>query len=189
MDRVNILLVVDPQVDFCTGSLANKEAQATVPRITELIRTAAARGYRIVVTKDTHDKDYLYTAEGRVLPVEHCIRNTEGHKIVPEIQAELDAAPYVYVVHKDTFGSVDLPSVIRTIITEENGFSKDAGTMVTVTVAGWDTDVCVVSNVLILRANFPAADIVVAQACCAGVTPEKHEAALETMRSCQIRVI
>lgn len=188
MGKLSILVVVDAQIDFCTGSLANKEAQKTVPRIVDMIRASMKNGDTVVATMDTHEKDYLYTSEGRMLPVEHCIRGTEGHKFVPEISKALFEAD-VTVVHKKTFGSVDLPHVISNIIAKNGGFTKDAEKMTRIVLVGWCTDICVISNALILKAAFPEADIVVESSCCAGVTPEKHEAALEAMRSCQIRVI
>ena len=149
MGRLSILVVVDAQIDFCTGSLANKEAQKTMPRIVDMIRASMKNGDTVVATMDTHERDYLYTSEGRVL----------------------------------------LPHVISNIIAKNGGFTKDAEKMTKIVLVGWCTDICVISNALILKAAFPEADIVVESSCCAGVTPEKHEAALEAMRSCQIRVI
>lgn len=188
MGKLDILVVVDAQIDFCTGSLANEEAQKTVPRIVDMIETSTRDGDKVIATMDTHEKDYLYTSEGRMLPVEHCIYGTEGHHLVPEIGTALLRAKAV-TVYKKTFGSTSLPHIIQNIIAADGGFSADAEKMTRIMLIGWCTDICVVSNALILKAAFPEADIIVESSCCAGVTPEKHEAALETMRSCQIRVI
>lgn len=172
------LIVVDMQNDFIDGALGTAEAQAIVPAVKERIRQARENGETIIATLDTHEEDYMQTAEGKKLPVPHCIRQTDGWKIRPEL---MDAMGDAMLVEKPTFGSVRLPQIIA-------GLADDTAGM-TVELLGVCTDICVVSNTLLLKAHFPEADIRVRQACCAGVTPEKHLAALETMRSCQIDVI
>ena len=169
------LVVVDMQVDFIDGSLGSKEAQAIVNRAADKIRTFPGQ---IFVTLDTHGTDYLQTAEGKKLPVEHCIRNTPGWELNDTVSEALRGKAYS-LVEKPTFGSVALPEMIRTAAGEDD-FSIE--------IIGLCTDICVVSNALLLKANFPEKQIAVDAACCAGVTPELHHAALATMRSCQIDV-
>ena len=172
------LIVVDMQNDFIDGALGTKEAQQIVPEVLERIDAAKRDGETLMATQDTHTADYLNTSEGRNLPVSHCMAGTDGWKIQPDILAALGDA---LLVEKPTFGSTKLPQIIA----EK---ADDVQTM-TIELIGVCTDICVVSNALLLKAHFPEADIRVRAACCAGVTPEKHAAALETMRSCQIAVI
>lgn len=174
MNESKYLIVVDMQNDFIDGSLGTPEAQAIVPAVVERIRRAASEGWQVIATMDTHGENYLETAEGRKLPVRHCIKGTEGWQIADEVKAALDNAA---IVEKPTFGCVRLPGMIQ----------DDPA--LTIELVGLCTDICVVSNALLLKANFPEADIAVNSACCAGVTPDKHRAALETMASCQIDVI
>lgn len=172
------LIVVDMQNDFIDGALGSKEAQAIVPAVAERIAEAKRAGATVIATLDTHTPDYLNTSEGKKLPVPHCIKGTEGWKIHPEIMKALGDA---VLVEKPTFGSVRLPQLVA-------GLAHDAAGM-SVELLGVCTDICVVSNALLLKANFPEAKFSVNRACCAGVTPAKHEAALETMSSCQIDVM
>ncbi len=164
------LIVVDMQNDFIDGALGTAEAVAIVPAVAEKIR--AFDGH-IIFTQDTHFADYLTTQEGRNLPVEHCIRETEGWRIRPEL---LDAAAGkdYEVVEKYTFGSDRLPELL-----------KDPES---IELLGLCTDICVVSNALILKAHFREVPMKLDPACCAGVTPAKHLAALEVMKSCQVEV-
>ena len=170
-----ILVVVDMQKDFVDGALGTKEAQAIVDNVVKKIEDFDGSIY---VTYDTHFEDYIETDEGKNLPVVHCVRDTDGWKLNEKVQAALDKKSYTEV-EKITFGSIDLPFVLA----EENEMD-DAE----IELIGLCTDICVVSNALILKANYPDINISVDSSCCAGVTPEKHEAALETMRSCQIIV-
>ena len=172
------LIVVDMQNDFIDGALGTAEAQAIVPAVVERIRAAKEAGETIIATLDTHTPDYRNTPEGRKLPVPHCIRETDGWQIRPEVKAAMGDA---ILVEKPTFGSVRLPEIIAAQAEDTN--------QMTIELIGLCTDICVVSNTLLLKACYPDADICVRQNCCAGVTPHKHEAALETMRSCQIDVI
>ena len=170
-----ILVVVDMQKDFVDGALGSKEAVAIVPDVVKKINEFDGD---IFVTYDTHYENYMETAEGKKLPVPHCIKGTDGWELNDEVKQAL-AAKKFSPVEKKTFGSVDLPVLMKEKVGDDE---------FTVELIGLCTDICVVSNALIIKANFPEAPISVDAACCAGVTPEKHEAALETMRSCQIDV-
>ena len=170
------LVVVDMQNDFITGSLGTAEAQSIVENAAARIR---AFDGPVFVTYDTHETDYLQTAEGKKLPVEHCIRGTEGWELDPRIAEALEGKQAVSV-EKPTFGSIRLPALIADAADGED-FSLEF--------IGLCTDICVVSNALLLKAYFPEMPISVAASCCAGVTPEAHEAALATMRSCQIDTV
>ena len=174
-----ILIVVDMQNDFIDGALGTGEAQAIVPAVIGRINACREAGWSLIATLDTHGEDYMNTPEGRKLPVPHCIKGAPGWQIRDEIAAAL--GPDCTLVEKPTFGSVRLPEIVAAI-------ARDAED-VTIELLGLCTDICVVSNALLLKAHFPEAAIAVNAACCAGVTPEKHLAALETMRSCQIDVI
>ena len=169
------LIVVDMQKDFVDGALGTKEAVLIVPSVTEKIKNFDGE---IIVTYDTHFEDYMETSEGKNLPVSHCIKDTEGWQLNADVQKALEGRDYT-VVEKITFGSVDLPDFIEEK-TEGENFSAE--------LIGLCTDICVVSNALVLKANFPEAEISVDSSCCAGVTPETHEAALTTMKMCQITV-
>ena len=170
-----ILVVIDMQNDFIDAALGTKEAVAIVDAVKEKIRSYSAGD--IFVTMDTHTPDYLETQEGRNLPVVHCVRGTEGWRIRPDIEALLKGAK---IYEKPTFGSWKMAQDLREISESEE---------ISVEMVGLCTDICVVSNALLLKAAMPEVEISVDASCCAGVTPEKHLAALETMRSCQIRVI
>lgn len=169
------LVVVDMQKDFVDGALGSKEAVAIVPAVAEKIK---AFDGEIFVTFDTHFENYMDTREGKFLPVPHCIKNKAGWKLDKDVAAALEEKAYT-PVEKITFGSTALPELIERAAGEED-FSIE--------LIGLCTDICVVSNALLLKAHFPEAPISVDAACCAGVTPEKHAAALETMRSCQITI-
>ncbi len=170
------LVVVDMQKDFVDGALGTKEACAIIPAA---VKKIAQFDGEIFVTYDTHFDDYMDTAEGRKLPVPHCIKGSEGWQLNKDIAAALKEKKFT-PVEKYTFGSVKLPDLIK----------KTAGTEeFSVELIGLCTDICVISNALLLKANFPEADIAVDEKCCAGVTPEKHDAAVETMKSCQIDIL
>ena len=180
MDNKRILIVVDMQKDFVDGALGSSEAVRIVPTVVEKIRSARAAGVPVLATLDTHDADYLQTREGRFLPVEHCVKGTDGWRLNAAVAEALADAPRL---EKPSFGSVDLPETVRKLT------GVDApGAGLTIELIGLCTDICVVSNALLLKAVYYEADMIVDSACCAGVTPAKHEAALETMRSCQIVV-
>ena len=169
-----ILIVVDMQNDFIDAALGTAEAVAIVPAVKEKILSYSAEN--VIATMDTHSENYMDTQEGQNLPVLHCIKGTDGWQIRPEI-AELLKGAKIY--EKPTFGSVDLASDLKVLAEHEE---------IEIELIGLCTDICVVSNALLLKATMPEVKITVDAACCAGVTPEKHLAALETMRSCQIYV-
>ena len=169
------LIVVDMQKDFVDGALGTGEAVAMVPAAAAKIRSFDGP---IFVTYDTHPEDYLKTAEGKKLPVPHCIKGTPGWQLEDAI-ADALAGKHWTPVEKPTFGSVELPGLIR---------QAAGGEAFTLELLGLCTDICVISNALLLKAHFPETEITVDSACCAGVTPETHQAALATMRCCQITV-
>ena len=174
MNIDKLLVVVDMQNDFIDGSLGTKEAQEIVPKVIEKIINFDGI---IVATMDTHEEDYLSTQEGKNLPVPHCIRGTEGW----QIRKELDALRKTEPIDKETFGSTDLAADLLALHEDEEIGS--------ITLVGLCTDICVISNALLLKATLPEVPIYVDAACCAGVTPESHENALKAMEACQIKVM
>lgn len=174
---MKILVVVDMQNDFVTGVLGTKEAVAVVPRVKERILRGMAQGEAVLFTRDTHEQDYLTTQEGKKLPVPHCIRNTAGWEIVDELQGyAISTAP----IDKPTFGSMDLCGILQ-IIHGQSAIEK-------VTLVGLCTDICVISNAMLLKAALPETEIAVDASCCAGVTPQSHATALAAMEACQINI-
>ena len=171
----SFLVVVDMQKDFVDGALGTAQAQAIIPAVVEKIR---AFDGQIFVTYDTHFEDYMDTNEGKQLSVLHCIKGTPGWELHEEVAAALEEKTYT-AVEKVTFGSIDLPEYIA----QAAGCEE-----MEIELIGLCTDICVVSNALLLKAAFPEDTIRVDAACCAGVTPDKHQAALEVMRSCQIDI-
>ena len=165
------LIVVDVQKDFVDGALGTPEAQAIIPRVKEKIAEYRANGGKVIFTRDTHQNNYLETNEGKYLPVEHCIEWTNGWDIYEGV-AYADAV----VINKPTFGWLYWDEYI------------DNSSGVEIELIGLCTDICVVSNALILKALFPSAKIKVDAAACAGVTPTSHNAALLTMQMCQVEV-
>ncbi len=165
-----VLIVIDMQNDFIYGSLGSDEARAIVERTAEKIRNFEGR---VIFTRDTHYSDYMKTLEGEYLPVEHCIFETEGWQIIPELDTT-----NATVIDKITFGYKDWQEL----------FGKD-GSDIEFELCGVCTDICVLSNALALRMFYPNLKITVDASCSAGVTPEKHKAALHVMKSCQIDVI
>ena len=179
---MKVLVVVDMQKDFVDGALGSPEAQAIVPNVAAKVKEyAEMKDGLVVYTRDTHFANYVDTREGRYLPIPHCIFKTEGWEIVPEV---LNDQAAVVIFNKETFGYSEIAEGISYIVNGELGQEIDS-----IEVCGLCTDICVVSNALILKASFPDIPFVVDSACCAGITPAKHEAALEVMRSCQIDVI
>ena len=175
----HILIVVDMQKDFVDGALGTPEAVAIVEGVADKIKAYAADPDGVIlVTYDTHSETYRETLEGKHLPVPHCIKGTAGWELHPAVAAALSGVVYT-TVEKPTFGSVALPALVAKAACDE-GF--------TVELVGLCTDICVVSNALLLKAHFPEAAISVDAACCAGVTPESHCAALMTMKMCQIEI-
>ena len=170
----DILVVVDMQNDFIDGTLGTKEAVAIVPKVEEKIRNFKGT---VLFTRDTHETWYLDTQEGKKLPVPHCIRNTEGW----QIRSELDKLRKTEPIDKDTFGSTDLADELVAM-----NIDDDIGC---ITFIGLCTDICVISNALLVKASLPEIPIIVDSACCAGVTPESHENALKAMKMCQIDIV
>lgn len=168
-----VLVVVDMQNDFISGSLGTKEAQEIVGKVADKIRKRREEGYEIFLTMDTHEEDYLSTQEGRNLPVEHCIRGSQGWQLADEIAEAARECPRF---EKETFGSRELVLKLGQMAPERIEF------------IGLCTDICVVSNVLCTKAWLPETPLSVDSNCCAGVTPKSHRAALQTMASCQVEI-
>ena len=199
------LIVVDMQKDFIDGSLGTEEAQSIVEKVKEKILSYPKD--RVYATLDTHGEDYLSTQEGKMLPVPHCIKGTEGWGLHPMLK---DLILPDHFFEKGSFGSLSLAEFMRTLFTkqviEEATMAKNTGNIkdtveirgdaeigaypdFTIELVGLCTDICVVSNALLLKAFLPEIPISVDSSCCAGVTKEKHLAALETLRSCQVEVL
>ncbi len=164
------LIVVDMQNDFISGSLGSAQAAAIVPSVVKKVTSFEGT---VIFARDTHGADYLQTQEGRKLPVVHCVKDTQGRQICDELM------PFVErVVDKITFGSVDLPGILRA-----SEYSVDE-----IELCGLCTDICVISNAMLLKAAFPETRIVVDSSCCAGVTEESHHTALRAMQAVQIEI-
>ena len=159
------------QNDFIDGALGTVEASEIVPRVIEKIKKYEDEGELIIFTRDTHPDNYLELREGRFLPVKHCIEGTLGHEIPPDV-----LRGHTLVIDKPTFGSTELVKYLEGIEFNE------------VELIGLCTDICVVSNALLVKAHFPEIEVTVDSLCCAGVTPQTHTAALTTMKMCQINV-
>ena len=172
---MNILVVVDMQNDFIDGALGTPEAVAIVPKV--MVKMMNFDGL-VLATRDTHGEDYLERQEGKKLPVVHCIKGTHGWKIKDEIQQLLISQP----IDKPTFGSEALGKVLKDL-------NNDVEPIDSITLVGLCTDICVISNAMLLKAFLPEVPIMVDASCCAGVTPESHERALEAMKACQIEII
>ncbi len=171
------LIVIDMQRDFVTGDLGTPEAIAIVPNINRKIEEYRSRCDEVFFTRDTHTEDYFETNEGKHLPVPHCIYETDGWQITDRIHWGFYNST---VLNKPTFGFLHWDKYLNV-----SGEGEDAE----IEIVGVCTDICVVSNALILKAMYPEAKITVDASCCAGVTPESHKAALTTMKMCQIEVI
>ncbi len=169
-----ILVVVDMQNDFVTGPLGTPEARTILPKVAEKVKNFPGR---VLFTRDTHEENYLESREGKALPVPHCIRGSRGWEICPELETLRKEEP----VDKCTFGSTGLGEVLRAA----DQYGEKIGK---ITLVGVCTDICVISNALLLRAFLPEAEIAVDAACCAGVTPESHQTALRAMKACQITI-
>lgn len=169
-----ILIVVDMQNDFIDGALGTPEAVAIVPKVEEKIKGFDGK---VIFTRDTHEENYMETQEGKKLPIPHCIRSTEGW----EIRKELEALRTREAIDKETFGSKELGSVL----TEMNE-KEPIGSIMLI---GLCTDICVISNALLIKAFLPEAELIVDASCCAGVTPLSHQNALEAMKACQIEIV
>ena len=165
------LVVVDMQVDFITGSLGSDLATAIVPNVIEKVKNFDGT---VIFTRDTHFDDYMNTQEGKKLPVPHCIKDSEGWQICDGLK------PYAKIlVDKLTFGSIELPRLI-------GSFDEP---IESIELCGLCTDICVISNAMILKAAFTEIPIIVDSSCSAGVSVESHNTALDAMRAVQIEII
>ena len=182
-----ILIVVDMQNDFINGSLGSEAAQAIVKNVVEKINSF--NGAAIIKTMDSHEDNYLETQEGRNLPVEHCILTSNGWHINGEVEDAIcefaRTKGIVRTVIKTTFGAKTLPSFIEDIMNLKAIQEKD----LEIELVGLDTDICVISNALLVKAFFPEAKMKIDSSCCAGTSTAAHEAALAVAKSCQIEVI
>lgn len=165
------LIVVDMQNDFIDGALGTAEAVSIVPYVKSVIENFDGK---VIFTRDTHFENYMETQEGKNLPVPHCIKGTDGW----QIRAELDALRKTEAIDKVTFGSKDLVEIL-----------KNEGDIESITFVGLCTDICVISNVMIVKAFYPEIPLIVDAKACAGVTPESHKNALNAMKMCQVTVI
>lgn len=169
----NILVVVDMQNDFIDGALGTKEAEAIVKPVSDYI---SGFNGEVIFTRDTHFDNYMETQEGKKLPVPHCIKSTQGWQIRDELEKYINKDTKIF--DKLTFGSVELGKYIA-----------DQKDVTSVTLLGLCTDICVISNALLIKAALPEVEINVVERCCAGVSPESHMNALEAMKMCQIKII
>lgn len=168
----DVLVVVDMQRDFVNGALGTPEAVAILPAVVEKVKGFAGK---VLFTRDTHGEDYLQSREGGLLPVEHCIRGTPGWELADELQPFAEE-----IIDKPTFGSVELGERMRALNAQEQ--------IGTITLIGVCTDICVISNAMLLRAFLPETPITIDAACCAGVTPESHDTALKALAACQFSI-
>lgn len=175
---MKLLVVVDMQNDFIDGALGTPEAQAIVPAVAEKVRKHAEGGEPILYTQDTHYNWYLKSQEGRKLPVPHCIYGTKGHQLHPDVHISGS-----YYAEKLTFGLADIGDAVERIENIRDEAIDE------IELVGLCTDICVISNAMLLKAFRPETPIIVDSSCCAGVTPESHIRALEAMKMCQIEII
>lgn len=174
---MQVLVVVDMQNDFISGSLGTDEAKGIVSNVVEKVRSSVQRGGLVIFTQDTHGDDYLQTREGQNLPVVHCVKNTHGWAICDALAGY---AADAMVFTKPTFGSVSLGEYLLELDSKEK--------IDEIHLCGLCTDICVISNALLIKAFLPETPVTVDAACCAGVTPKSHEDALAAMKMCQIQV-
>ncbi len=195
----NVFIVVDMQNDFVDGALGTPEAQAIVNKVADQIRARANKDTILLVTKDTHNTNYMETLEGKNLPVAHCIKNTYGWELAPAIQEAIydtrdkyfgfdSYFPYVadHIVCKPTFGSMDLQNLLFVI---DDMTGTQSGEIAEITLCGLCTGICVLSNAILCKATMPEVPIKVIEDCCACVTPASHQTALDAMKLCQIEII
>lgn len=171
------LIVIDMQNDFIDAALGTKEAIAIVPNVKNIIKEYRKQNHKIIFTRDTHGNDYSDTQEGKMLPVPHCIENTHGW----QISGELEVLPEDLIINKPTFGSLKLAEHLSEINNTEN--------IEDIVLVGLCTDICVISNAMLLKAALPEVPVYVNAQCCAGVTPESHANALKAMTMCQINIL
>ena len=169
---MKVLAVIDMQNDFIDGALGTKEAEAITGNVKAKIDQYLMEENTVLYTRDTHTEDYMNTQEGRNLPVPHCIKDTAGWELCEGV-----FVPGCKVIDKPSFGSLELAEYISSL----EGIEE-------IELIGLCTDICVISNALILKASFPEIPVFVDPSCCAGVTPESHRNALEAMKMCQINI-
>ena len=174
---MKILIVVDMQKDFISGPLGTAEARAIVPYVAEKAKNTPREN--LFVTLDTHQPNYMETNEGRHLPVPHCIEGTEGHALDNAIAAAVDGIPASRIIRKPTFGSVALPDMLRALPEPPTEIE----------LVGVCTGICVISNAMLCKPAFPAANIVIDAALSACVPPESHDTALHAIRLCQMEIL
>ena len=177
MSGKKVLFVIDMQVDFVTGALANEEAQTITGRIVDKVKAYQEAGDFVFFTRDTHGENYMETQEGRLLPVPHCAEGTDGWQIVDELKV---FANKDNTLDKPSFGSLELPKWV---------YKKTDGDFDEMEFCGVCTDICVISNAMIMKAAFPEISLTVDGSCCAGVTPESHQTALDAMAACQMNIL
>lgn len=170
---MKILIVVDMQKDFIDGALGTKEAVNILPNVQAKIKEYKQNGYPVIFTRDTHSQEYLQTQEGKLLPVPHCIKDTPGWQINDTL--DIQGAT---ILNKPSFGSLELADLVK----------QNYPQVKEIELIGLCTDICVLSNAIILKAALPEVTIKVDSAACAGVTPQSHTNALEAMKMCQIQV-
>lgn len=169
------LLVIDMQNDFITSVLGNNECRAVVPQVVKRVQEAIEEGTDLIFSQDTHQEGYLTTQEGRKLPVPHCIKDTDGWEIIPELAETAVRKGIVFT--KETFGSTTIAEYVKAHNYDE------------VELIGVCTDICVISNAMIIKAFNPELEIFIRESCCAGVTPQSHQTAIEAMKACQINIL
>lgn len=186
--KIIIDIVVDVQKDFITGALANEQAQANVAHLAQTAQSHAREGHWMFFTRDTHPDNYLQTREGRHLPVAHCIQGEDGWNLAAELETAMsDTEPAVCrIIDKPTFGSYMLPGDILDELMAHNRSVEDIEKII---IYGYCTDICVISNAMVLRAAFPETEIEIQADCCAGVTPQSHQTALDAMQACQFTIL
>ena len=167
---MKVLCVIDMQNDFIDGALGTKEAEAIVENAKAKIELYRKNGDTVIFTRDTHSEDYMNTQEGKNLPVPHCIKGSKGWEVSEKLDTASDK-----IIDKPTFGSFELAEYISTLADVDE-----------IELIGLCTDICVISNAMILKARFTETPIKVDSSCCAGVTPESHTNALGAMKMCQI---
>ena len=174
-----LLIVVDMQNDFLDGALRNEDGIRIIPNVVAKIKEYKEKGYEIIATRDTHKTNYLNTQEGTKLPVTHCIKNTQGWEINSDVAKELGDA---LIFDKQAFGS---PELVDYLLSNHNSSDKE----LTIELIGVCTDICVISNAMLIKSSFPEANISVDASCCAGVTKDSHKNALNAMKCCHINII
>lgn len=175
---MNLLIVIDMQNDFIDGSLGTPEAVAIVPSVVEKISRFEGK---VIATRDTHGKNYLQTEEGKQLPVVHCVKDTQGWLLNRHVEDAIQDRPDSVIIDKPTFGSVELGEYVRRLHRDVH--------IHRIVLVGLCTDICVISNALLLKAYLPEVPIEVDLSCCAGVTPASHKQAAEAMKMCQIGIV